>query len=49
MKGKGNKARVTKRDAWVENTDIDGEDQEFSVTDDANPPSSPQQNNLPNP
>lgn len=49
MKGKGNKARVTKRDAWVENTDIDGENQEFSVTDEANPPSSPQQNNPPNP
>ncbi|MDZ8030277.1 hypothetical protein [Nostoc sp. DedSLP04] len=49
MKGKGNKARVTKGDVWVENTQIDGENQEFDVTDGVNPPSSPQQNNPPNP
>lgn len=49
MTGKGNKAKVTKGDVWVEDTQIDGENQEFSVTDDANPPSSPQQNNPPNP
>ncbi|BAY26681.1 hypothetical protein NIES2100_64970 [Calothrix sp. NIES-2100] len=48
MKGKGNKAKVSKGDVWVENTEIDGENQEFSVTDDANPPSSPP-NNPPNP
>ncbi|MFN6475422.1 hypothetical protein [Nostoc sp. DedQUE07] len=49
MKGKGNKAKITKGDVWVEDTQINGENQEFSVTDDANPPASPQQNNPPNP
>lgn len=49
MTGQGNKARVTKGDVWVEDTQIDGENQEFSVTDDANLPSSPPQNNPPNP
>ncbi|MEH2357660.1 hypothetical protein [Nostoc sp.] len=49
MRGQGNKARVTKGDVWVEDTQIDGENQEFSVTNDANPPSSSQQNNPPNP
>ncbi|MEH2153456.1 hypothetical protein [Nostoc sp.] len=49
MTGQGNRARVTKGDVWVEDTQIDGENQEFSVTDDANPPSSPQPNNPPNP
>ncbi|MDZ8053302.1 MAG: hypothetical protein RMX68_025750 [Aulosira sp. ZfuVER01] len=48
MTGKGNKATVSKGDVWVENTEIDGENQEFSVTDDFNRPSS-QQNNTPNP
>ncbi len=47
MKGKGNRAKVSQKDAWVEDTEIDGENQEFSVTDNSNPPS-PQQNN-PNP
>ncbi|MBD2533869.1 hypothetical protein H6G97_31705 [Nostoc flagelliforme FACHB-838] len=47
--GKENIARVTKGDALVEDTQIDGENNKFSVTDDANPPSSPQQNNSPNP
>lgn len=41
MKGTGNKAKVTKGDVWVEDTEIDGENQEFSVTDDSNPPSTP--------
>lgn len=49
MTGKGNKARVTQRDAWVEDTQIKGEDQEFTVTDDSNPPPSSQQSNNPNP
>lgn len=49
MKGKGNKAKVTKGDVWVEDTLIDGENEEFFVTDDGNPSSSSQQNNNPNP
>jgi hypothetical protein len=40
MRGKGNKARVTQSNTWVEDTNIDGDDQEFFVGEDPNPPSS---------
>ncbi|MDJ0619987.1 MAG: hypothetical protein QNJ63_25145 [Calothrix sp. MO_192.B10] len=49
MIGKKQKARVTKSDAWVEDTVMRGEDQEFTVTDDSNPPPSSPPNNNPNP
>ncbi|WP_414623817.1 hypothetical protein [Calothrix sp. CCY 0018] len=45
MKGDKNKVQVNKNNAWVENTEIEGKKNEFSVTENShNPPSSPQNN-----
>jgi len=48
MIGKGNKAKVNRGNTLVEDTKIEGEDQEFLVTDDSNSQNS-SQNNPPNP
>lgn len=47
LKGERNKARITQKDVLVENTQLDGQDNEFSVTDDGN--SSSSQQNHPHP
>lgn len=49
MIGKRNKTKISKKDAWIEDTEIRGQDQEFTVEDDPNPSNSSGQSNNPNP